>query len=66
MNEKRRALIRQLAEAARELEQEIRPVEDVSGEAWVNADWLAGELEALDLDVARETLEKHAFSQTSE
>jgi hypothetical protein len=56
MNEERRQLIHRLAESARELEQEIRPNEDVSGYAWVNADWLAEELEALDFELAREAL----------
>lgn len=56
MNEERRRLIRELAEAARELEEEIRPNEELSGEAWVNADWLAEELETLDFELAREAL----------
>jgi hypothetical protein len=33
------------AETAREVEQAIRGVEDVDGETWANADWLASELE---------------------
>jgi hypothetical protein len=56
VNEERRQLIRELAEGARELEREIRPNEDISGYAWVNADWLAEELEALDFELAREAL----------
>jgi hypothetical protein len=56
MNEERRRLIRELAEGARELEQEIRPNEAISGYAWVNADWLAEEREALDFELAREAL----------
>jgi hypothetical protein len=60
MNEERRRLIRELAEGARELEQEIRPNEDVSGYAWVTADWLAEELEALDWELAREALAEAA------
>jgi hypothetical protein len=56
VNDERRQLIRQLAEGARELAEEIRPNEDISGEAWVNADWLAEELAALDMELAREAL----------
>jgi hypothetical protein len=56
VNEERRRLLHLLAEAARELEQEIRPQLVVAGEAWVNAEWIADELEALDLELAIEAL----------
>jgi hypothetical protein len=56
VNEERRELIRRLAEAARELADDLRPIEEVSGEAWVNADWIADELEALDMALAVEAL----------
>lgn len=60
MNEQRRELIRKLAEGARELEEGLRPIEEVHGEEWVTADWLADELEALDFELAREALAERA------
>jgi hypothetical protein len=52
--DERRQKIHELAETARAIEQEIRPNEDIGGETWVEADWLADELEALDWEMARE------------
>lgn len=52
MTEAQLKLLRELAEVARDLADRLRPIEEVHGEEWCNAEYLADELSALDWELA--------------
>ena len=57
MTEERvRELVQRLAVAARDVEKDIRHVDAIDSATWVNANWLANQLEILDWELARNAL----------
>jgi hypothetical protein len=62
LDEQRRAKIHELAQEARQAAEDLRDlIDDVPGDAWVMIDGVAADLEELDWQLARETLEERGL-----